>query len=332
MLTHWRRAVFVISISLTAVLANWNDTSTGIDLDKLRQFPLARIRSGWLKEGAGVTFDGITAKAGSADAREVRLSGVGKSGKRWETHIFGLDEVWRADLDGNGTQDYIFFGGGPYFNGRTTPLFSFSILLMDSDDLPVPFFTVVYHGESGAGIKHLVDLNQDGHAELLISTYDENTSDPLADPFGSGHWTTQLYRFNNFGAEEIQGTVGGITFPLVHAWTYRTAGRAERQTHAAPLQPPALYEHGTSKKAKLITTIRKPSDEVGGFSIAPVAGCDRITPKVVVYDRPEIRVIAFPSLWNNYAIDWQTRFVATARGWICVALTSGWATVTVPSI
>ena len=133
-------------------------------------------------------FDAISATAGNRDAREARLRGVGKSGKQWEAHIFGLDEVWRADMDGNGTQDYVLFAAGPYFNGRTTPLFSLSILLMAPDGLPVPFFTVVYHGENGAGIKHLVDLSHDGHSELLIGTYDEIASDPLVGPFCSGHW------------------------------------------------------------------------------------------------------------------------------------------------
>jgi hypothetical protein len=43
---------------------------------------------------------------------------AGKSGKRWEAHFRSMDEVWRGDLDGNGTPDYVFFGAGPYFNGR----------------------------------------------------------------------------------------------------------------------------------------------------------------------------------------------------------------------
>jgi hypothetical protein len=151
---NWPRAVVVLAVCVTAVLGNWSDTSTGIDLDKLRQFPLSKVRSGRLKDGATVTFDAITATAASG-VREVRLRGMGRSGKTWEAHIFDLDEVWRADLDGNGTQDYVFFAGGPYFNGRTTPPFSLSILLMDREGMPVPFFTVVYHGENGAGIKHL---------------------------------------------------------------------------------------------------------------------------------------------------------------------------------
>src|SRR5580698_5869728 len=104
----WRVTLIAVAF-LTAALGNWNDTSTGINLDELRQFPLSRVRSGWLNDGSRVSFDGITAIAGR-DPREVRLLGVGKSGKPWEAHMCCLDEVWRADLDGNGTQDYVFFG------------------------------------------------------------------------------------------------------------------------------------------------------------------------------------------------------------------------------
>ena len=117
-------------------------------------------------------------------------------------------DVWRADLDGNGTQDYVFFGGGPFFNGRMTPLYSMTILQMDSQGLPVPFFTVMYHGENGEAIKHLLDLDHDGRPELLISSYDENVSDPRVGGFCSGHWVNQLYRFRSLGVEEIRGAVG----------------------------------------------------------------------------------------------------------------------------
>ena len=142
MIRRYGRFIIGAAVFVFCALANWNDTSTGIDLRKLRQFPLHKIRSGWLRDGASVTFDGITARD-SVDPREVRLSGVGKSGKRWVAHLSGLDEVWRGDLDGNGTQDYVFFGSGPYFNGRTTPVFSLTILLMDNKGLPVPFFTEI---------------------------------------------------------------------------------------------------------------------------------------------------------------------------------------------
>lgn len=299
--SRWH-AILLGAIFLAAVSGNWNDTLTGIDLDKLRHFTLTKIRSGWLKDGSRVTFDAISATAGNGDRREVQLRGTGKSGKRWEAHIFGLDEVWRADLDGNGTQDYVFFAAGPFFNGRTTPLFSLSIRLMDREGMPAPFFTVVYQGENGDGVKHLVDLNHDGHAELLISTYDENTSDAHLGPFCSGHWTNQLYQFEDSGVEELRGMFGGITFPFVHDWSYRGTLCAELEKPFLPVQPATLYEHGTGKKDQVNTAIRK-IDDSGLLTRDQVTGCKSITPEVIVYDRPKLREIAFPNLFDTYSAE-----------------------------
>jgi hypothetical protein len=57
---HGRRAVLAAAIFFTGALGNWGDTTTGIDLSKLPQFPLTRIRSGFLQDGSRVTFDGMT--------------------------------------------------------------------------------------------------------------------------------------------------------------------------------------------------------------------------------------------------------------------------------
>jgi hypothetical protein len=305
MIRHSRRTLTILAVFLPALFGNWNDTSTGIDLDKLRQFPLVKIRSGRLKDSSRVTFDGISATSGSPYDRQVRLRGTSKSGKKWEAHIFDINEVWRADLDGNGTQDYVFFAGGPNFNGRVTPLFSLSILLMDREGLPVPFFTVVYHGENGEGIKHLVDLNHDGRAELLISIYDEAQSDAQVGPLCSGHWTTQLYRFKDLGVHEIRGAMGNMSFPLVHDWTYGVAN-CGGQGFLSPLQPARIYEHGTSTLGATLT-IRESTKDLGSLAIRPVAGCNMIRPGLLVYDRPQIREIAFPNLFTTYAEDLASR-------------------------
>ena len=297
-----RRLILLSGVFLGAVSGNWSDTSTGIDLNKLPHFPLTKIRSGSLKPGSRVKFDAISAIAAGNGEREVQLRGVGKAGKRWEAHLSGLDEVWRADLDGTGTQDYVLFAAGPYFNGRTTPLFSLSILLMDREGMPVPFFTDVYRGENGDGIRHLVDLKRDGHAELLISTYDEASSDPDVEPSCSGHWVNQLYRFSDSGVEEIRGTIGGIAFPLIHNWSYR--GTQCPQTEAPfPVRPATLYEHGTSTQDEVSTTIRGKGNVTELLTIEQVAGCRAIRPDVIVYDRPQGREIAFPSQFSSYSAD-----------------------------
>jgi hypothetical protein len=292
-------AIALAGVFLGTVSGNWIDTWAGIDVDKLPHFPLTKIRSGSLESGSRLMFDSISATAGSAYRREVQLRGSGKLGKRWEAHIFDLDQVWRADLDGNGTPDYVLFATGPYFNGRTTPPFSFSILLMDREGMPVPFFTVAYHGENDEGLEHLVDLNRDGHAELLISTYDEIASDAYVGGFCSGHWTNQLYRFTDFGAEEFRGTMGGITFPLIHDWSYRGTQCAEEEKPFLPVSPATLYEHGTGKQGRLETAIRKVDPVTGLITIEPVAGCKAITAQVIVYDRPRVREIAFPNPFHD---------------------------------
>jgi hypothetical protein len=292
-------------IFLITLLGDWNDTSTGINLDQLRQFPLTKIRSGVLNPGSRATFDGIIATTNSSEP-EVRLRGTAKSGKRWEAHLYRLDEVWRADLDGNGTADYVFFGSSPFGNGRTAPPFSVSILLMDRSGLPVPFFDVFYHGENGAGVKHLVDLNGDRKAELLISTYDEIPSDERVIALCSGHWTTQLYQFKDSAAEEYRGSMGGIRFPFVRDWTYRGAQCDPTDSSGATVQPAILYEHGTAAQGKLFTTIRKVDHTSGLLTIDPVKGCTTIHPSVLVYDRPQVREIAFPNPYSSYPANLET--------------------------
>ncbi len=289
---------------MTAAFANFLDAPTGIDLAKLHHFPLTKIRSGRMKAGTRVSFDAITATA-PAGRREVLPRGTGRSGKKWEANIADLDEVWRADLDGNGTQDYVFFSVGPYGNGRMAPSFSLSILLMDPEGLPVPFFTVVYHGENGDGIRHLVDLERDGHAELPIATYDEIPSDPHVEAFRSGHWTSQLYRFRNFGAEEIRGPMGGINFPLIHDWTDR-GECPELEKPLSRAEPPILHEHGSSAQNEVKTTIRA-TDNSPYLTIAPVEGCNTINPQVMVYDQPRLREIAFPNPFSQFSTDMAER-------------------------
>lgn len=292
-----RKAPFLVAISLVAAFGNWNDTSTGIDLDKLPHFPLTKIRSGWLKAGARVTFDGINVVAADGD---VRLSSASKSGKRWEAHIFGIDEVWRGDLDGNGTQDYVLFAAGPYGNGRTAPSYSLSFLLMDRDGLPVPFFTVLYKGENGDGSKYLVDLNRDGHAQLLISDYDELASDAYVGPFCSGHWVSQLYRFTDLGMEEIHRTAGGIHFPFIHNWSYRGTECPKEPKPFSKIESPVLPNHETAQRG-LGSAIRSRVDGNDLIAVGPADGCRKVKAALMVYDTPQIRLIAFPNLFDEYA-------------------------------
>src|ERR1700679_2551755 len=96
--------VGAISTVLIAAVAwaNWNDTSTGIDLASLPVFPLTKVRSGLLEKGEQVRFNGLVARMSDPPNRtpEVLLEGTAKGGKRWSVHFpwNGMDGVFSGDL------------------------------------------------------------------------------------------------------------------------------------------------------------------------------------------------------------------------------------------
>lgn len=213
--------IFAAAICVAA-WANWNDTSTGIDLTKLPAFPLAKVRSGLLKDGEQVRFDGLSATMsgplGGLTVDEVILRGTAKSGKAWAAY-FGwsaFNQVFRGDLDGNGTQDYVIIGGA-IGNGRRAPPGWITVLLMDERGLPSPYEAPLY---DELGPRHVVDERHDGRAQLALSSYDEDPWDGRAPPFCSGRWTTRLYEASNLDWVETAGTAQGPTFPFIHRWTY----------------------------------------------------------------------------------------------------------------
>lgn len=277
----------MISLLPFLLLANWTDTPTGLDVNKLRQFPMTRVQAGTLNEGESTEFDGIRATA-SRGVREVVLRGTGKSGKSWTVRIFALDEIWKADLDGNSVPDYVVFGPGPFLNGRLTPLYSVSILFMDADRMPVPFFESVYNREDAPARKHFVDLDGDGKAEWIASRYHESGLDQSGDLFG--YWVHQLYRFRNLAAEEVRGRCGEVRFPLVHMWTY---GSVQPKPDTAVV----MENRQTIGKEAPITNLRNP--QAIGFTIDPVAGCKSIDPKVIVFEQRQTREIVFPNLTSE---------------------------------
>lgn len=108
-------------------------------------------------------------------------------------------------------------GGPPYGNGRLAPPGRITALLLDQQGLPVPFEAPLY---DDLGPRHVVDVLHNGRARLALGAYDENGWDNRSGVFCSGHWVTDLYEPNGFYWQGFLGAVGGITFPLVHRWTY----------------------------------------------------------------------------------------------------------------
>jgi hypothetical protein len=291
----WR--LMVVLLSTVLLFAEWNDTSFGIDLTRLNSFPLIKVRSGMLRDGQKATFDGLVA---TSHAMEVILRGNGKSGKPWFVHFadVAFDHVFRADLDGNGTQDYVIFGANPWANGRTAPLGRITILLIDKEGLPTPFETWTYDAYK----KRLVDLRHVGHAELLVSTYDEDHWDGRVAPFCSGHWITQLLEIQGSNWVEFRGGVAGLTFPFVHRWTYFGRKGFEFGKPGPAKETIRMPDHSTAPSDiddARITQV-KHNDPLEVY-LTPSPGCREFIVQTVDYDQATRREIALYNPVGDFA-------------------------------
>ena len=259
----------------SACWANWHDTSTGVELDKFAHPALTRVRGDGMSVAPGV------------------LRGKGKSGAPWTVRLCDTcaDEIWSGDLDGNGTLDYAIVGEGPFGNVRTDPHFSLTLLLMDSEGMPVPFFTPLFHGEKGEALKHLVKI--DGKLRLLISRYDEIPSDARVGPYCSGHWVTQAYSLTNGVVDEVRGVFNGMRFPYVRNWAY---SHPECANHPIGFSDKAkIVEIGTGAKGAVMTKLRAGSGGAG-LAIEPVDDCASMFADAVVFDSAGGREVALPDL------------------------------------
>jgi hypothetical protein len=279
-----------------AAWANWNDTSTGIDLTKLPAFPLTKVRAGDLQDGAQVRFDGLLARTigRAGEVREASLQGTAKSGKAWSVRFseVAFGQLYRGDLDGNGTQDYIVFGRSGA-NGRLAPPWNMIVLLMDKQGLPVPFEAFLY---DDLGPRHVVDLLHNGRAQLIDSVYDEDPWDIGAPPFCSGRWITNLYEPADLNWGKVRGVTTGITFPFVRRWTYGPTCDPQSQRtsagEAVEIEPDATALRDLT--AQRILSV-DPNSWSRGVKLTPSSDCDSISIGIVVYDRRSRREITLRS-------------------------------------
>jgi hypothetical protein len=282
---------YTLGLLLAAlVLANWNDTSRGIDLSQLRSFPLARVRAGLLRDGETRSFGGLVA---TDHGGEVQLRGAAGSGKPWIAHFgeVAFDQVYRADVDGNGTEDYVVYGRLPFANGRTAPNAQITLLLMDTDGLPTPYETYVYDSHPEHGPRVLIDLLHNGHAQLLLSSYDEIMWDGRVEAFCSGHWINQVLEPKDMRWVEYHGSALGIEFPLIHRWSYWPKNalgspRRVQEKVSIPDRSTALSEITAAQ------IIRTGDSEMVGIHIAPPRGCVDFHIDTVVLDDAANRLIA----------------------------------------
>jgi hypothetical protein len=280
------------------VFANWDDTSRGIDLKRLRPFPLTAVRAGRLREGQRTSFEGF---AVADHDGEVILRGRSTSGKPWTIHFgeVAFDQVYRNDLDGNGQQDYVVYGLLPFANGRTAPSSLITLLLMDAQALPTPYETHVYDMHPEDGPKVLFDLLHDGHAQLLVSSYDEGMWDGRVEWSCSGHWINQVLEPKDLTWVEFRGSTASLNFPLVHRWSYwpkcalETPRRVEERL--------SIPERSTaaSKISSARITSAEESD-TSGLRVTPSPGCVDFRVDTVVYDQAKDRQIALYNPANDF--------------------------------
>jgi len=140
------------------------------------------------------------------------FSGEDKNHKKWSFQISGKSaafayDLYIADLDRNGYKDIIlaFPTGG---NGLA-PLTHILTLMFDSAGRPIPFEADGYSEHNETGIPDLVDMDNDGKAELIYMNFDE------------GYWITSIYKAANGRWERVTGHFGRRNYPLYTRFTFR---------------------------------------------------------------------------------------------------------------
>jgi hypothetical protein len=144
--------------------------------------------------------------------RRLVIDGKDNGGLPWEV-VASADwrwqggEIFSCDLDHNGIQDLVFVG---YTGANGSAPSSYLLTLMFAGDgRPVPSEFDGYFEADRWGVKELLDLNRDGHAELVRQS------------FNHGYWITSLYEARDGHWFLVHGKRGARSFPLYTRYTDR---------------------------------------------------------------------------------------------------------------
>jgi hypothetical protein len=112
----------------------------------------------------------------------LKAGGVDVNGKPWtftSSACSGMASVWSADLDKNGNEDLVIlmYTGGCGW----TPNCQLLVLMFEKDGRPFPWAADGYFQSDKHGVRDLVDLDNNGHAELIRQSRDD------------GYWITSMY-------------------------------------------------------------------------------------------------------------------------------------------
>lgn len=146
----------------------------------------------------------------------ISVAGQGRDGRAWSAQLGGLcaggASVYEADLDRNGWRDLLLFM--PTCGNGLAPSSHILTLMFDANGLPVPFEAEGYFTPQGHGIFDLVDMDNDGRAELLYMN------------FADGYWITNLYQARDAHWQKIVGRFARHIYPLYTRFTNRPNRRA----------------------------------------------------------------------------------------------------------
>jgi hypothetical protein len=164
------------------------------------------------KLNIGVTGATLTKRTVGDDNEEILIVGNDKNGKEWcvilgGTPAFHGFKFYTGDLDKNGIRDGVMLAD-TMGNGMA-PTKHILTLTFDDSGRPILFEIEGFFHEVKDEIFDVVDLNQDGHAEIIYMSHSE------------GYWVTTLYEINNARWKRIAGKFAERSYPLYTRFTNR---------------------------------------------------------------------------------------------------------------
>ena len=191
----------------------------------------------------------------TTDDRDLVITGKDKLKREWTIQL-GFSYACRfyeADLDRNGIRDgvLVFPTGG---NGLA-PTSHLLTITFDQAGRPVLFQADGYFQELEGQIFDLVDLNRNGHAELIYMNFDD------------GYWITTIYEVNNARWQRITARHVNRTYPLYTRFTFK-----ENHKPVAPKRGRHPFTPDLSNRSPQLTGRLLSYDENLSLSIQDSAG------------------------------------------------------------
>jgi hypothetical protein len=149
---------------------------------------------------------------------ELILTGQDERHIPWSFHIQGYGnlypyDLYTADLDRNAYEDILLLvstGGG-----GLAPTMHLITLLFDASGRPIPFEAEGYWKHDEQSMTGLVDLDNNGKAELIYMHFDDD------------YWITNLYTANTARWQRIVGAFATRNYPLFTRFTSHPNKHAE---------------------------------------------------------------------------------------------------------